>query len=137
MANDELNTTPAKKIVADFLATFSRGDVPGVLQRMHNDGSWWVSGSIEGMSGTYGKDTLGALLEGARAAYRTGALRITPLAMIAEGNTVAVEAESYAELVSGRVYNNHYHFLFELRDGLIFRVREYMDTIHARDTFFG
>ena len=137
MTNDDSRTTWAKALVADFLDTFSQGDVPGVLARMHDDGTWWVSGSIEGMSGTYGKQTLGALLEGAKAAYRTGALRITPLSMIAEGNFVAVEAESYAELLTGRIYNNSYHFLFELRDGLILRVREYMDTIHARDTFFG
>ena len=65
-------------IVADFFATFSKGDVPGVIERLHDDGSWWVSGTIEGMSGTYSKAELAGLLEGARALYREGALQITP-----------------------------------------------------------
>ena len=61
MADTESN----KAIVADFFETFSKGDVPGVIDRMHDDGSWWVSGAIEGMSGTYPKATLTGLLDGA------------------------------------------------------------------------
>jgi len=54
-----------KAIVADFLTTFSRGRWwAGVLQRMADDATWWVSGTIEGMSGTYEKKTFGALLQG-------------------------------------------------------------------------
>lgn len=133
MADTEGN----KAIVADFFETFSKGDVPGVIDRMHDDGSWWVSGAIEGMSGTYPKAMLAELLDGARALYREGALRITPISMIAEGDRVAVEATSFATMEDGRVYANSYHFLVTLRDGKIATVREYMDTIHARETFFG
>lgn len=131
------DTKANKAIVADFFATFSRGDVPGVIDRMHDDGSWWVSGAIEGMSGTYPKAALAGLLDGARAFYREGALRITPTSMTAEDNRVAVEATSFATMEDGRVYANSYHFLVTLRDGKVDTVREYMDTIHARETFFG
>jgi len=48
---------------------------------------------------------------------------------------VAVEAESYAELHNGRLYRNSYHFLFELEDGKIKLIREYLDTQHVIDTF--
>src|SRR3546814_5267167 len=74
MADTESN----KAIVADFFETFSKGDVPGVIDRMHDEGSWWVSGAIERMSGTYPKAALAGLLDGARALYREGALHITP-----------------------------------------------------------
>ena len=67
--------------------------------------------------------------------YKTGALTITPTAMTAEGDRVAVEAESYAELVSGGVYANQYHFLVELAGGRVRRVREYSDTHHMVETF--
>lgn len=133
MADAECN----KAIVADFFETFSKGDVPGVIDRMHDDGSWWVSGAITGMSGTYPKATLAGLLDGARALYREGALRITPTSMTAEDDRVAVEATSFATMEDGRVYANSYHFLVTLRDGKVAAVREYMDTIHARETFFG
>lgn len=125
-----------KRTVADFLATFSRGDVDGVLDAMTEDGSWWVSGGLEGMSGTYDKASFGPLLRGATGLYVEGALRITPVAMTAEGNHVAVEAEGFATMTNGRVYRPRYHFLFEVANGRIRRVREYMDTMHAWETFF-
>ena len=55
--------------------------------------------------------------------------------MIAEGDKVAVEARSHADLVGGGVYANEYHFLVTLRDGLVQSVREYSDTHHMKETF--
>ena len=129
--------TDPKQVVRDFLATFSNGDVPGVVASMTADATWWVSGSIEGMSGTYDRDAFGPLMAGAAALYREGRLQITPSAMIAEGDKVAVEAESFATMADGRIYRNRYHLLVEVSDGKVRRVREYMDTLHARDIFFG
>ena len=57
--------------------------------------------------------------------------------MTAEDDRVAVEATSFATMEDGRVYANSYHFLVTIRDGKVATVREYMDTIHARETFFG
>lgn len=125
-----------KQLVSDFLATFSRGDVDGVLDAMADDATWWVSGGLEGMSGTYDKESFGPLLRGATSLYVEGALRITPTSMIAEGDRVAVEAEGFATMTSGRVYQPRYHFLFEVKDGKVRRVREYMDTMHAWEIFF-
>lgn len=124
-----------KRIVSDFLATFSRGDVVGVLSAMHRNGIWWVSGSKEGFSGNYPQDQLGELLREVNKLYKKAALQITPKAMIAEGDRVAVEAESYAELKDGRIYNNTYHFLFVIENEKVKTVREYMDTAHAYETF--
>jgi hypothetical protein len=42
-----------------------------------------------------------------------------------------------AMLANGRTYDNDYCFIFELRDGLIARVREYMDTQKGRACIFG
>jgi ketosteroid isomerase-like protein len=53
--------------------------------------------------------------------------------MTAEADRVAVLAESRGTHSTGREYNNHYHFLFRIRDGEIAEIREYADTAHARD----
>lgn len=131
------STKDNKAIVTEFFATFSKGDVAGVIDMMHDDGSWWVAGQIDGMSGTYSKEELEGLLEGARALYREGALRITPTSMTAEADRVAVEAESFATMADGRIYANSYHFLIAIREGKVSSVREYMDTVHAKETFSG
>ena len=64
-----------------------------------------------------------------------GGIRFTLHSLTAEGDRVAAEVESYAPLVNGKVYNNHYHMLFEIRDGKIAIVKEYADTAHAREVF--
>jgi uncharacterized protein len=102
---------------------------------LSDDSSWWVSGTVEGISGTYNKAETLALLEQVTQVYKTGALKIVPSNMIAEGNRVAVEAESYAELHNGKIYNNFYHYVFDLEGGKIKSFKEYMDTQHVRDTF--
>ncbi|HKZ72625.1 MAG TPA: nuclear transport factor 2 family protein [Steroidobacteraceae bacterium] len=66
----------------------------------------------------------------------TDGLKMTVKSLIAEGDKVAVEFESYGPLRNGRVYNNEYHGLFTLRDDRICAVREYLDTQHVFATFF-
>ncbi|MFC9433083.1 nuclear transport factor 2 family protein [Nocardia sp. NPDC057030] len=55
----------------------------------------------------------------------------------AEGDRVIVEETMSATLVNGNHYENDYCFVFELRDGLIHRVREYMDTARGHRMIFG
>ncbi len=55
----------------------------------------------------------------------------------ADGNRVIVEETMTATLANGNHYANDYCFVFELRDGLIHRVREYMDTARAHRMVFG
>jgi ketosteroid isomerase-like protein len=123
-------------IVREFLEVFSTGDVPGVLDRLDDSATWWVSGKIEGFAGTKSKADMGKLLESVVPVYKGGALKITPLQIIAAGDRVAVEAEGYAELNNGRVYNPQSSFFFKLADGKITEVREYLDTQHAHEIFF-
>lgn len=61
-------------------------------------------------------------------------LELTIHSITAEGDQVALEAECYGIISeSGQVYNNHYGFFFIIEDGLIQRIREYMDTYHVND----
>lgn len=54
-----------------------------------------------------------------------------------DGERVTVEATTTATLANGKPYSNDYCFVFELRDGLIHRVREYVDTARADRMIFG
>ena len=126
-----------KAIVERFFAIFSTGDVDRIMDALTDDASWWVSGTIDGMSGTNSKQQLADLLRAVVPLYKEGALKIWPTSMIAEGNVVAAEAESFAELTGGKVYNNRYHFLVEVDGDKVRRVKEYSDTHHMLETFSG
>jgi ketosteroid isomerase-like protein len=53
-----------------------------------------------------------------------------------DGERVVVEETMTATLANGNHYANDYCFVFELRDGLIHRVREYMDTARGHRMVF-
>jgi len=53
----------------------------------------------------------------------------------AEGERVAVEAETDSLMLSGKRYNNAYHFVFKLRDGKFYEVREYSCSYLAQSCF--
>src|SRR3546814_1361371 len=55
--------------------------------------------------------------------------------MIAEDSQVAVEAQTDAELMNGKQYDNAYHFVFVIRDDLISEVREYCCSYLVEDCF--
>ena len=48
--------------------------------------------------------------------------------MIAEGTLVMTEHRLSAQLPNGRDYVNDYCFAYEVRDGKVVKIREYMDT---------
>jgi len=62
---------------------------------------------------------------------------VTFHAFHADGERVVVEETMTATLANGNHYANNYCFVFELRDELIHRVREYMDTARGHRMIFG
>lgn len=122
-----------KALVNRFWSAFSAGRYDEVIATLTEDATWWVAGTTA-LSGTYTKKAFAELLGGVTAQAPKG-IQITPTGITAEGNRVAVEAKSYAEITNGRTYQNLYHFLLEIRDGKICAVREYLDTEHVTTTF--
>ncbi len=136
-APDKTQEETNKQIVAEFMEVFSTGDQDRYLAMMGDSATWWVGGSIEGISGTYNKEEFRTMSGGLAEICKGGAIGLKPVAWAAEGDRVAVETESYAELNNGRVYNNLYHFVFIVRDGKIHQIKEFLDTEHTRAVFLG
>ncbi|NNL84002.1 MAG: nuclear transport factor 2 family protein [Myxococcales bacterium] len=120
-----------KQLVTEFWEAFSASKFEDALSMMAEDATWWVAGSFP-LSGTKTKSEFAALLSDVAPMAPEG-IRVTPTAFTAEGDRVAVEADSYAPISNGRTYKNKYHFLFEVRNGKIHAVREYLDTMHANE----
>lgn len=127
-----------KQLAADFFANFGRKDVQGALNMMTADATWWIGGkpALFPICGLKTKAQIADILNSLVPGSKDG-LKITPKGMVAEGNKVACEAESFAILGNGRSYNNEYHFLLEIRDGKIASVKEYLDTMHTADVLKG
>jgi uncharacterized protein len=125
-----------KAIVRRFWETFSAGRLDEALSLMSDDATWWIAGNPKkfALAGTKTKAEFRALVE-ELSKLAPGGLHVTPKAFTAEGDRVAVEAVSHAELSNGRVYANEYHFLIEVREGKIRSVREYLDTMHTKEIF--
>jgi uncharacterized protein len=137
MATEAMEATEInRKAVRDFHDIFSTGDIDAILGAMDDSATWWVAGTLP-LSGTYDKDGMRKLFTMVAENVKGGAIRLTQTSVTAEGERVATETSSYAELLNGRVYDNRYHFLFIVRDGVIFEVKEYLDTEHTREIFFG
>jgi ketosteroid isomerase-like protein len=54
-----------------------------------------------------------------------------------EGPRIAVRAEASGRTVTGREFDNAYHFLFEIEAGRICAAWEYGDTLHAERVLRG
>jgi ketosteroid isomerase-like protein len=48
--------------------------------------------------------------------------------IFAKGNLVCVETNGRGKLRNGNEYNNLYCWVIEVKDGLVYRIREYMDS---------
>jgi ketosteroid isomerase-like protein len=82
-------------------------------------------------TGEYDKARLKRLFDRMLSALDDRGLQMRIVGLVAEGDTVAAEAESTGDLKNGRQYRQQYHFMIRFRDGKIARVHEYLDTHHA------
>ena len=126
-----------KHIAMQFFARFSANDIPGALDTLSEDSTYWIAGRREIIptSGTHTKARMARIFE-AMCERLDGGMRMTVKSAIAEGDRVALEVESLGRLKDGRVYNNQYHVLMKVADGRIVEVHEYLDTQHVLETWY-
>lgn len=132
-----MTTEQNKQTATELFDRFSARDLAGVLDLLTDDATWRIVGKPELLSaaGAHSKEEIAGIFRGMAGQLPDG-LKMTVKSLIAEGDKVATEVESYGKLQNGRVYNNEYHFAITFRDGRISAVREYMDTQHVFATWF-
>ena len=132
-----MNIEQNKALALEFFARFSANDIPGVLDLLADDLSWWSAGKPElvPVTGLRDKKHIARVFNSMGEQLEQG-LTMTVKGLTAEGDKVAAEVESFGHLRNGRVYNNEYHFLLTMRDGRIAAVKEYYDTHHVHATWF-
>jgi uncharacterized protein len=124
-----------KRLVRDFLDHYAHARYEAALAMLAPDSRWWIPGHPQEFpaAGWADKATVERRLA-ANLKLLPHGIEIIVGDMTAEGDRVAVEAESKAKLVDGTLYHNRYHFLFVVREGRIHAVKEYLDTLHVMNT---
>ena len=126
-----------RTLATELIERFSASDIPGVLALMTDDVTWRVPGKPELMpsAGLYDKPRLSRLFQRALERLETR-MTMKLVSVIADGDMLAVEAESTWDLKNGRKYRQQYVFLIGCRAGKIASVREYLDTQHAHEVWY-
>lgn len=123
-----------KAVVRKFFELLGQGRAEQALEHLSADAQWWVAGSLP-VSGVKTKAEYLATVARLRLAFPQG-LSFTVNGLTAGDGRVAAEVSSDGLAATGRRYQNQYHFLFVFSgDGKIARVKEYMDTLHWKETF--
>jgi ketosteroid isomerase-like protein len=115
--------TANKELALTFLRSLETGPR---FDLVADDARWWIQGH-----GYLSLSEFRALVE------RVGQTK-SPSHMVihhvtAEEDRIAIECDGKGKLHEGRPYENTYHFLIFVRDGLIAEVHEHFDTAYARD----
>ena len=121
--------------VTAFFDAMNRGDVDAIVAAYHDDGYVWTKGHTL-ISGKYTRAEIQAAAGGIFETFPQG-LSFTIIQMTAQDNRVAVEATSSGMHISGKLYENDYHFLFSFKDGKLLELKEYMDTERVTDILCG
>ena len=127
--------TANKDIARRFFDALSRADSGAIAAMYAEDAVLWTAGSLP-FSGTSSKAQAIQGMDAIMSVFPEG-LKFTIKEMTAEGERVAIEAESSGRHVTGKLYNNQYHFLMRVRDGKVVEFKEYMDTMHAHEVLVG
>jgi uncharacterized protein len=124
----------SKQIVLDAWRAFATGDPEQVAAVFTADAEWLAppgNATALAMGGTshfVGRDAIVGFITSGFPTVFVADVAVDFTGVFADGDTVVVEERMRATLAHGGHYDNDYCFVFELRDGRIHRVREYMDT---------
>jgi uncharacterized protein len=134
-----IDVTDSKSVVERYVSAVQRGDAAAIRLLFAEHATWTIDAGDLPIAGTWsGREAiLGEFLATAMSYYEPGSVDLEITGTIAEGDRVVLQWTSRARTRDGRPYENGCIGVFTVRDGRIEDVREYMDTLHARDTAFG
>lgn len=130
-AATDMKTNP-KEVVVHFLELMATGqpaDLEKAGQLFADDVTFWIAGSTA-ISGTLcGRETvMDKRFRPSRKRTIAGTLTLKIGVVVAEGEYVAAEWTSRRRVVDSPDYENKFFGLFQVRDGKIHLLREYLDT---------
>lgn len=131
-------TESTRAVVTAYVHALQAGDMAAVRASFAPDATWTLRGGMP-VSGTWtGPD---GIIDGFLARVVE---RLDPAApvtqdlhrIIADGDYAVAEWTSHARSHDGRSYDNDYAVVFQVVDGLVAAVTEYLDTAYMKQVLF-
>jgi ketosteroid isomerase-like protein len=126
---DQVTLTKNKDIARRFFQAFEEGDIVATMALFAPTATYWMPTIRK----EFDMREFESGLRWIQSRLKSG-IRFQLGAVIAEGDKVCIMAESFAETIEGRPFNNLYHIYFQIEDGRIVYAREYNDTAHVFST---
>ncbi len=124
-----------KAVVRGWIDAVNRGDDDAILEMTTDDFLFMtMARAPDWLQYKWGRTEFAAV-PSTMSKLLTAPIKLDLLHMVAEGDTVAAEAETDMRMLNGRRYNNAYHFAFTIRDGKFSEVREYSCSYLAQSCF--
>ena len=132
-----IEAVDSKTVARRYVAAAEAGDENAIHHLFAPDATWTLAGELP-ISGVWnGRDAiLHEFLATAMSHYEPGSISLEITGMIAEHDQVVLQWTSRARTRDGRPYENGCIGVFTIREGRIQHVREYMDTLYARNVAF-
>lgn len=135
-----MSASSNKQLVLDYLSAISEGRSQDAKAAFAEDAVWKHPPSLGNKGRLEGRERIfetyfavdDDLFETGRRAYDFEILNA-----IAEGDRVAVEIRHRGTGAKGQAYETDYHVAFEVRDGLIREVHEYLDSLYVKRELLG
>ncbi|MFC1822455.1 nuclear transport factor 2 family protein [Thermodesulfobacteriota bacterium] len=137
-------------VVRNFMSDLDRNDIDAVAGWFSERATWWVDTGLDRAAGIHGHDSgksrhwplHGTMkvseklpkMHGMEKYWPEG-LRQRVSRIFSDGHWALAEVEGYGVNYKGRLYQNRYAFVVEVRDQKIETIHEYLDTLHALDIF--
>jgi len=123
-----------EKLVRSFFEdALNTGDLEKIRPCFHPDATWtpMAKPGIPGAGVHRGrKGIVDEFLAPVRGLFVDGDPKNTVENLFGKGAFVAVETHGTGTFRNGREYDNRYAWIVEIRDDMIFAIREYMDTAY-------
>jgi uncharacterized protein len=125
-----------KQLARDYIDLIGKGEVEAVVELFNDDGAIIVESKTLLPPEVRGKEAIRGLMLMLPQIFPETGLKIIIDDVTGEENRVSIRAHSEAKHVSGKMYQNRYHFLLYFKDGKISSSHEYLDSLHLTDVFF-
>lgn len=125
-------------LVRRFFDTLNAEDLEGLKPMFHPEATWTPMTQMDIPGAAVHRGRVGIVdefLKPVRGLFVGKDPQNQINSLVAQGNLVALETHGTGKLTSGKTYDNRYCWIVEIKDGMIFAIREYMDTAYIQSLF--